>query len=150
VNVQEEPGHWSAFWLQTPTMGNPIGNPGKAGTEIDVLEYLRRRGDVVQHTLHWNGYGEPHESLGKKVEVEGFAKGWHTVGLHWTPESYTFYVDGKKTWQTNKGISRRPEYMILSLEVGEWAGDISEADLPDHFYVDHVRVYKKASMDESP
>jgi hypothetical protein len=34
--------------------------------------------------------------------------------------------------------------MILSLEVGKWAGDISKADLPDCLYVDYVRVYKQA------
>lgn len=144
VKVQSELGHWSAFWLQSPTMGNPVGDPAKAGTEIDVMEYLRKRGDVVQHTLHWDGYGEHHKSTGKEVEVEGFGTGWHIVGLLWTPEAYTFYVDGEETWRAEKGVSHRPEYMILSLEVGRWAGDISDADLPDHFYVDYVRVYEKA------
>ena len=33
--------------------------------------------------------------------------------------------------------------MILSLEVGKWAGDIAKAELPDHLYVDYVRVYQK-------
>jgi len=147
VKVQEELGHWSAFWLQSPTMGDPIGDPARAGTEIDVMEYLRKRGDVVQHTLHWDGYGAHHQSAGKKVEVENFGQGWHTVGLLWTPDSYTFYVDGEKTWHTEKGISQRPEYMILSLEVGEWAGNIAKANLPDRFYVDYVRVYKADKKD---
>jgi hypothetical protein len=55
-------------------------------------------------------------------------------------------VDGKETWRTDKGVSHRPEYMILSLEVGEWAGDISKAELPDHLYVDYVRVYKNSAV----
>jgi hypothetical protein len=33
--------------------------------------------------------------------------------------------------------------MILSLEVGEWAGDIAEAELPDSLVVDYVRVYQR-------
>jgi hypothetical protein len=54
-------------------------------------------------------------------------------------------VDGKETWRTEKGVACRPEYIILSLEVGKWAGDISKADLPDNFCVDYVRVYKEVA-----
>jgi hypothetical protein len=39
--------------------------------------------------------------------------------------------------------------MILSLEVGNWAGDISTAELPDHLYVDYVRVYKEVAAKPS-
>ncbi len=63
------------------------------------------------------------------------------IPYRWTPEHYVFYVDGKETWRTDNGVSHRPEYMILSLEVGEWAGDIANAKLPDRLYVDYVRVY---------
>jgi hypothetical protein len=34
-----------------------------------------------------------------------------------------------------------PQYMILSDEVGPWAGDIGKAKLPDRVLVDYVRVY---------
>jgi len=143
VKFQTQIGHWSAFWLQSPTLGNPVGDPAKAGTEIDVFEYLRNRGDKIQHTLHWDGYGEHHKSAGKVPEIPGLKRGWHTIGLLWTPQHYIFYVDGKETWRIDKGVSRRSQYMILSLEVGKWAGDISKAELPDHLYVDYVRVYQK-------
>jgi len=142
VRFQRQPGHWSAFWLQTPTMGKPVGDPGKAGTEIDIFEYLRTRGDKVQHTLHWDGYGKHHKSAGHVASVKGLTRGWHTVGLEWTPDEYVFVVDGKATWRTRKGVSRRPEYIILSLEVGKWAGDIAKAALPDSVAFDYVRVYK--------
>ena len=142
VKLQKQIGHWSAFWLQSPTLGNPVGNPNKAGTEIDVFEYLCNRGDKIQHTLHWDGYGKDHKSAQKIAEIPELTKGWHTVGFLWTPTHYVFYMDGKETWRTAKGVSHRPQYMILSLEVGKWAGDISKADLPDHFYLDYVRVYK--------
>ena len=142
VKLQTQIGHWSAFWLQSPTLGESIGDPGKAGAEIDIFEYLRNRGDKIQHTLHWDGYGKSHKSAQKIADVPGLSHGWHTVGFLWTPTHYVFYVDGKETWRTNKGVSHRPQYIILSLEVGKWAGDISKAELPDHFYVDYVRVYK--------
>ncbi len=54
-----------------------------------------------------------------------------------------FYIDGKETWRTNKAVSKRSEYIMLSLEVGTWAGDIAKAQLPDSFHVDYVRVYQK-------
>ena len=145
VRFQTQIGHWSAFWLQSPTLGNPANDSRKAGTEIDIFEYLRKRNDKIQHTLHWDGYGNNHKSAVKVIDVPRLMEGWHTVGLLWTPTHYAFYVDGKETWQTDKGLSHRPQYMILSLEVGEWAGEISEAKLPDHFYVDYVRVYKRIS-----
>jgi len=145
VKLQTQIGHWSAFWLQSPTLGESIGDPGKAGAEIDIFEYLRNRGDKIQHTLHWDGYGKSHKSAQKITDVPGLSHGWHTVGFLWTPTHYVFYVDGKETWRTNKGVSHRPQYIILSLEVGKWAGDISKAELPDHFYVDYVRVYKEVA-----
>jgi hypothetical protein len=39
------------------------------------------------------------------------------------------------------GICQAPQYMLLSDEVGTWAGNIKKAKLPDKFLVDYVRVY---------
>ena len=143
VKLQTQVGHWSAFWIQSPTMGHEIGNPAASGTEIDIFEYLRKHGDEVVHNLHWDGYAGDHKSAGGKATVAGLSEGWHTFGVLWTEMEYVFYVDGAETWRTNRAISRRPEYLILSLEVGTWAGDIAEATLPDHLTVDYVRVYQK-------
>jgi len=143
VKLQTAIGHWSAFWLQSPTYGKPVGEVATAGTEIDIFEFLRKRGDKMQHTLHWDGYGKAHKSQGKVIDVPGLGEGWHTVGFEWTKSEYVFYVDGKETWRTDKGVSHRPEYIILSLEVGSWAGDIAKATLPDSAVFDYVRVYRQ-------
>ncbi|UCD48822.1 MAG: family 16 glycosylhydrolase [Phycisphaerales bacterium] len=148
VKLQEQIGHWSAFWLQSPSLGQPLGDPAKAGTEIDIFEYLRKDGDRVHHNLHWDGYGEHHKHSGKTVTVPGLSAGWHTVGLLWTPDQYVFYIDGQETWRSADGVSQRDEYLILSLEVGPWAGDIANAILPDHLYVDYVRVYQRPTKGE--
>ncbi len=48
----------------------------------------------------------------------------------------------KETWRTNAGgVCQVPEYIKLSDEIGNWAGDIKNAELPDKFLVDYVRVY---------
>ena len=76
------------------------------------------------------------------VEVPGVMEGFHTFGLWWKPDEYVFYVNGKETRKTNAGgVSQVPEYVKLSDEIGDWAGDIKKAELPDAFLVDYVRVY---------
>ena len=149
VKLQEQLGHWSAFWLQSPSLGNPLNDPARAGTEIDIFEYLRKDGDRVHHNLHWDGYGQHHKHSGKTVTVPGLSAGWHTVGLLWTESEYVFYIDGEETWRSSDGVSQRDEYLILSLEVGPWAGDIADAKLPDHLYVDYVRVYQRPAQGEA-
>ncbi|HUS93161.1 MAG TPA: glycoside hydrolase family 16 protein [Phycisphaerae bacterium] len=150
VKLQRQIGHWSAFWLQSPLLGKVVGDTKQSGTEIDIFEYLRKRGDKVQHTLHWDGYGKDHKSQGHVPDVPGLGEGWHTVGLEWTKDRYVFTVDGKETWRTDKGVSHAPEYIILSLEVGPWAGDIKQAKLPDSVEFDYVRVYDQRPPAPNP
>ena len=143
VQFQKQEGFWSAFWLQSPTIGEKIGNTSESGTEIDIFEYLRTKGENIQHTLHWDGYRKNHKTEKKTSFIRGLTKGWHTVGLLWTSEDYIFYVDGNETWRTKRAISRRPEYLILSMEIGKWGGDISKAKLPDSLSIDYIRIYQK-------
>jgi beta-glucanase (GH16 family) len=140
VKLQKQPGHWSAFWINGTGIGK-VGDGGRDGTEIDIMEkpWLD---DRVQHTFHWDGYGDHHKSEGKVVKVPGVMEGWHTFGLLWLPDEYVFYVDGNETWRSKAGgVCQVPQYMLLSDEVGDWGGDITKAKLPDHFLVDYVRVY---------
>ncbi|MDZ7616134.1 MAG: glycoside hydrolase family 16 protein [Patescibacteria group bacterium] len=140
IKLQEQPGHWSAFWLYNHSVGQ-IGNDGRDGTEIDIMEkpWLDQR---VQHALHWDGYGKEHRSEGHVANVPGVMQGWHTFSLWWKADEYVFYVDGKETWRTNAGgVCQVPLYIKLSNEIGDWAGDITKAELPDRFLIDYVRVY---------
>ena len=138
--LQKQPGHWSAFWIMGDGV-NKVGSGGRDGTEIDIYEkpWLD---DRVQQTLHWDGYGKDHKTVGNVAKVSGVMEGWHTFGLWWKPDEYIFYVDGKETWRTKaSGVCQVPEYIKLSDEIGDWAGDIKKATLPDAFLVDYVRVY---------
>jgi alpha-L-fucosidase len=137
----KQPGHWPAFWLQTDSVGK-VGNDGKDGTEIDIMEYPWRDDRLTQN-LHWDGYGKAHKSAGTgQILIPGLGEGFHTFGLHWTPEEYVFYVDGKETWRTDAGgVSQVPQFIKLTEEIGKWGGDITKAKLPDYFIVDYVRVY---------
>ncbi len=143
VQLQKQPGHWSAFWLYNDCVGK-VGDEGRDGTEIDIFEkpWLD---DRVQHALHWDGYGKAHKSKGFVARVPGVMDGFHTFSLWWSPEEYVFYVDGKETWRTRDGgVCQVPLYIKISDEIGDWAGDIRKATLPDAFLVDYVRVYDLA------
>ena len=141
--MPKEPGHWAAFWIMGDGV-NKVGDDGRNGTEIDIIEMPWRDGRLTIN-LHWDGYGKDHKSAGTKFKVEGVTEGWHTYGLRWLPEEYTFYVDGKEVWRSKAGgVCQVPEFIKLTEEIGDWAGDIKQAKLPDYFEVDYVRVFDAA------
>ncbi|RJP18652.1 MAG: glycosyl hydrolase family protein [Candidatus Omnitrophota bacterium] len=119
-----------------------FGDVRKNGTAIDIFEYLVRYKDIIHINLHWDGYRKKHKTSGFKYNNPKIAEGFHTIDLDWKPDEYVIYVDERVIWRTNQAVSHRTQYIILSLEVGEWAGNIKEAELPDSAYFDYVRVYQ--------
>jgi beta-glucanase (GH16 family) len=119
------------------------------GLEIDVIVFFRGRlGGRATNGLHWGGYGENHKIKNYR-ELFDDAGEWHTFGLLWTDSGYTFYRDGKETWQTTESISHVPEYLILSTIVGQRSTALKRASLPDRFMVDYVRVYADSASASS-
>lgn len=152
IRFQSKPGHWGAFWLNCEGMGKTSGDPHASGVEMDIIEFHHKMKQAdgmyrAQQTLHWDGYGKEHKSKGHTPIVQSLAEEFHTYGLLWTADEYVFFVDGVETWRVREkdggAISHRAEYMILSLEVGDWAGKIDPASLPDSMRVDWVRVWQK-------
>lgn len=141
AKLPAQQGHWTAFWLYHPDV-NIVGNDGRDGSEIDIFEWPNRDGRV-HHALHWDGYGSAHKTVSISSRPENILDGkYHVFSLWWTPEVYIFYVDGKEVWRTNAGgVCQRPLYLKWSTEIGEWAGDITKANLPDDTVIDYVRVY---------
>lgn len=154
-------GMWSAFWIHSPSMGNPVGNVKQAGSEIDVMEHrvADQKGkdirNLVINTVHWDGYGKEHKSASHNMTWKdgGSLQGpWHTYAVLWTPAGYTFFVDGKESWRLDKGISHRPQFIYLTSEVKDkgWAGNIpkggfgNENKSTTRMEVDWVRVWKRA------
>lgn len=140
VQLQKQPGHWTAFWLMGDKVGRK-GDKGRDGTEIDIYEKTDLS-EVVLHNLHWDSYCDIFCEAGTRREIPGVTNGFHTFSVWWKPDEYIFYVDGKETWRTNAGgVCQEPLYVMFSDEIGKWAGDIKKATLPDFFLVDYVRVY---------
>lgn len=159
INFEDSPGMWSAFWVQSPTMGNPIGDVPTAGAEIDIVEHRARSGTVdlrnqAQHTLHWDGYGAAHRSAGSLNNNPGplsLQGNFHVYGLLWTPTEYRFFVDGIHRWTTAQGLSHRSEFIYLTSEVqnNSWAGSIPTSGYgaleasQTRMTVDWVRVWRR-------
>jgi beta-glucanase (GH16 family) len=138
--MPRQPGHWPAFWMMCGGVSR-VGDQGRDGTEIDIVEMPWRDGQLTCN-LHWDGYGKDHKTAGTKIKMPDVTEGFHDYGLLWSPEEYLFYVDGKEVWRSKAGgVSQVPEYLLLSEEIGAWGGDIHQAELPDYFEVDYVRVY---------
>jgi beta-glucanase (GH16 family) len=142
MKLQTQTGQWSSFWLQSPLYGEVLGDTGHSGTEIDIMEYLVRFRNIIEHALHWDGYSDDHKIDRYVQGIKGLSKGYHTFGLEWTENMYIFYVDRTETWRTSNAISHRDQYIILSIEVDDWAGNIGQAVLPDSICVDYVHVYQ--------
>ncbi len=142
AQLQRGGGIWAAFWIQSPTIAAGE-DPATFGAEIDIVEFFRKLGtDIVSHNVHW-AYGPNQQSTGgMNSYLEGVSEGFHLFALEWTPESYTFYVDGQKFYEVTTGISHIEEYMILSMEPPQ-KEEIEHMVLPDEFVIDYVKVYKK-------
>jgi len=156
-------GMWSAFWMQSPTMGTYLFDPIVSGSELDIVEHRSTdggsNGDIinqVQNNIHWNGYASAAKSAGSGNIGSGLGSGFHTYGFLWTPSVYTLYVDGSnlRSWNfANNGvpISASTEWTILSSEVDDtsttWAGQIPPGGYGDlgtsttKLTVDYVRYY---------
>jgi beta-glucanase (GH16 family) len=163
VRFESSPGEWGAFWIQSPTMGNPVGDVGAAGAEIDVVEHRATDGAGVDISnsyginLHWDGYGAAHQHAGgvgaPPAGAAPLQGNWHTYAVLWTPERYTFFLDGVEQWETREGVSRRPEFIKLTCEVQDasWAGHIPAGGYGPRgrsrtrMQVDWVRVWQPGS-----
>lgn len=162
IDYNDSPGEWSAFWMQSPTMGRYIGEPELSGLEIDICEHrFVDSGGVnvdgkVQHTFHWDGYGTNHKSSGRLTADLGLGGGFHTYGFQWTPTNYNFFIDGANTWapSTSVPVSAHSTYILLSSEVEDasWASNIpvggygTISNSTTRMVVDYVRYYAPTSM----
>ncbi|HOX58963.1 MAG TPA: family 16 glycosylhydrolase [Candidatus Paceibacterota bacterium] len=77
--MPKQVGHWPAFWLMAPGV-NAVGNAGRDGTEIDIMEAPWRDGRLTSN-LHWDGYGKDHKHVGTNVCRPEVVKGWHTFRI---------------------------------------------------------------------
>ena len=166
--LQQMPDWWTAFWMQSPTQGCSL-DPAHAGVEHDIMESFRP-GQVIPHAFHANGYGADHLCFTVPPQPAGMSgHEWnkagtvhldktvfHTFGMLWEPDGYTFYIDGaqhgdKVGTRSGEAVSHVPEFILISAEAKDFRQNMMtgptapglEAALVagDDFLVDYVRVF---------
>lgn len=161
IRFNDSPGGWCAFWIDSETNGDPMGDPGKAGVEIDVVEHratdqngwtaLR---DMSAMNLNWDRIASSRQNVQKVVSLPGNAPiqgEWRVFAVLWSETGYTFYIDDLPVWTTDAAVSHRSEYLQLTCEVADasWAGYVppggygSRASSTTRMEVDWVRVWQK-------
>jgi beta-glucanase (GH16 family) len=145
-------GTWGAFWLMSPTV-ETVGNDGRDGTEIDIIETIFNQNGEYNAALHWDGYWDNHKTVKSgsgDMPADIYDDEFHIFALDWLPSEYVFYVDGKEFWRVdggaqfqNAGINQTPNYIKLTTESAPWAGDIPQDFIEAEMLVDYVRVYKQ-------
>jgi autotransporter-associated beta strand protein len=156
-------GMWSAFWMQSPEMITRFPDPRVSGSEIDIAEHRRldktatNIANQIQVNIHWDGYGRSSHSSSSGNVASNLADGFHTYGFLWTPDSYSFLVDGSKVYNGGRTpICHSTEWVIFSSEVDDtstlWAQHIppdgygSLTDSSTKLAVDYVRYYAPSNV----
>lgn len=144
--MQQKPGWWSAFWLQSPTIGASL-DPKTAGVEVDIMEQFERD-NTVQCNNHWDGYGSQHKSTGAFFStLDETPDGYHRFGLDWSEKGYDYYVDGRLVNTFTSPVSEIEQFILLSTEAvgyrhADWhRWDDLEGSVGDVWAVDYVRVF---------
>jgi len=172
--LQQLPGWWSAFWMQSPMQGCSL-DPGYAGIEHDIMESFEP-GKVIPHWFHTNGYGAdylgfctPRKPKDANIEHNKVNSAkldktkFHTFGLLWEPDGYTIYIDGVQHGEKvgvgpDEAVSHTDEFILLTTEAkGYRKNCLTGTGVPeleataaagDAFEVDFVRVYDVVANDD--
>lgn len=72
-----------------------------------------------------------------------FSKEYHTFGLEWDENEFSYYVDRKKVRTIKNEWCYSPATVFVSGAVVLWAGEITDALDGATMEVDYVRIYKK-------
>ena len=145
-------GQHGAFWLQ-PTAGM---YPGALGTEIDVVEYFGNhhpQGGLATFAHRYDGRRRvstggwvPESRSYLASRRDGWSKNYHVFSVEWTPRTMVFRIDGRETTRMSGNISAERQFPILSLIAADYEiPKIKGRDLPQHMYVDWVRVWETGS-----
>ena len=126
-------GMWPAFWL--------LKNTNTWPPELDVLEQAGGPSTNIFNTVI--DAGKPNQQGG--TNVGDTSTGFHDYGVLWTPQTITFYFDGRALFSApTPADMNSPMYMIVNLALGgSWAGPVSAATnwALANMKVDYVRAY---------
>ncbi len=144
-------GIWPAIWMLGKDREN-IGWPG-AG-EIDIMEFIGNHPQDIYGTIHFADTSFQHKSSGGKTTDSTLENNFHLYSIEWDKNKIDIFFDDKlyhhfvidSAGTGNNNPFRKPFCLLLNLAMGaDWPGLIDDAVLPQQYFVDYVRVYKKKS-----
>ena len=161
VRLGTRAGEWCSWWNISPTYGNPIGDPGLAGTEIDIFEHRFTDNlgfvikDMIQVGVNYDGFGAQWKRDYRTLALPSGAPlwgEWHTYAALWDESGYTFYVDEQPIWASTNAVSNQAHavYLTCEVDVNNWAGQPPDGGYaapgasPPDMEVDWARVWQKA------
>jgi Glycosyl hydrolases family 16 len=132
------------------------GHPESDGAEVDIVEYFGDgvRDGGISNNVYWPGKDKAGtEVLNRCGEIQpevpkilgagnSPSNGYHVYSVEWTPTQYIFRTDGFETFRASSGISRAPEYLLMSLLTSDWELPRFRQGEPAQMNVDWVRVWQ--------
>jgi beta-glucanase (GH16 family) len=111
--------------------------------ELDVFEVLGQDTNTVYMTNHFSEQSKRPDDIQGKFTGPDFSLEFHTFGLDWQPDHFTWYVDGVEQFSTTKDVPQVPMFLLVNLAVGgDWPGPPDQdTPFPSVFSVNYVRVY---------
>lgn len=145
-------GAWPAWWLLGPD--DEYGWP-ECG-EIDIMEAPASRatgGQAHQGTHSPSVAGRGDIGVGVAPTTGNWGDAFHLYAVDWKPGRLEFFIDSVPTGAVTRDdvVSRGgrwvfddyPQFPVLSLAVGGWAGRPADAWTEQSMIVDWVRVYDR-------
>ena len=128
-------GLWPAIWL--------LHTGPLPWTEIDVMEVLGDDTIVLNMSNHWRDAAGGHHYMTLQFSGPDFSEDFHTVGVYWTADRLTWYVDGTQRAQTSEHVPAEPMYLLANLAVGgAWPGyPDASTPFPAQLDIDYIRIY---------
>ena len=144
IKFQKSRGQHGSFWMQPAEAG---------GNEMDIIEYFgdkHPQGGLTSF-IHWYK-GKKSIKTGSwikksdkflKNKRDSWSKNFHVFSVEWKPDLLIFRIDGKESWRTRTAVSQAAQYPILSLLASDYElSEMKDKQLPQHMYVDWIRVWE--------
>jgi hypothetical protein len=108
--------------------------------EIDLMEIWGKNRTWFGYAIHWGSTFDKYDvhSVGKDV-CKAEPNKEYEFAVRMTSEKYEFFLGGIKTWETSKGLSDKPLYLVINSGVLE--GITALVNVPD-VIIKSIKYYK--------
>ncbi len=150
-------GTWPALWLLP---NNDVYGSWPTSGEIDVVEHIGRRPNVLLFSLHTEEYNwQKQEYYTFEHEHTEVVNQFHTYAIDWYPDRIVFELDGEEVVTFKRGAYGRdaspkgwpfdqPFFIIMNLAMGgNLGGPIDRESLPQQMIVQSLKIYELETYD---